>query len=403
MNNSSNSAAERVSHGRLFIFSLVIASFAINPAGILVSFLLKDIGLTFGRPVGVMGQISTASSVVAVVFALVMGFLSVRFRHKSLLIIGLLSLNVSALGCTLAPDFNSMLVSYALSGASLAMVSPMTYAMIGEYLPLEKRAGAISGVVATGSFAYFIGAPIIALIAGFWGWRAVLPLFVIPVALAGLLMAFLGVPSKSVNTQHPTSREAYVESFKAVLSNRSAAACLVGDVLRSAQFAAILYYAISFFRDDEGFAVSIELATLILLVAALAYTLGSLASGWLVNKLGRKSSTVLTALLAGVFTISYAYMPNLWLSFALVFVASWFSGMVTSAASTLAVEQIPTFRGTMMSIDSAAANSGSALGAAVGGFVLLSFGYESLGLVLGMVGIIATIVYYLLTTDPCKR
>lgn len=402
MSGSSSSAAE-VSHGRLFILSLVIASFAINTAGILVTLMLKDIGLTFGYPVGVMGQISTASSVVAVVFALVMGFLSVRFRHKSLLLVGILSLNVSALGCALAPDFNSMLVSYALSGVALAMVSPMVYAMIGEYLPLEKRAGAISGVVAAGSFAFFIGAPVIALIAGYWGWRAVLPLFVIPVALAGLLMAFLGAPSKSVNTQHPTGRETYVESFKVVLSNRSAAACLVGDVLRSAQFAAILYYSISFFRDDKGFAISIEFATVILLIAALAYTLGSLASGWLVNRFGRKSSTILTALLAGVFTISYAYMSNLWLSFALVFIASWFSGMVTSAANTLALEQIPTFRGTMMSIDSAAANSGSALGAAVGGLALLSFGYEGLGLVLGMMGIIAAIVYYLLTTDPCKR
>lgn len=401
MGESPSIATEETRQGRLFLLSLVVAVFAINPGGIVVSLLLKDMGLTFGVPVGIMGQISTASSVVAVVFALVMGFLSVRFKHKSLLITGLLSLNVSSLGCALAPDFNTMLISYALSGVALVMVSPMAYAMIGEYLPLQKRAGAVSGIVATGSFAYFVGAPIIALIAGYGSWRTVFPFFVIPVGLAGLLLAFLGVPAKSLQNQSQTNRRAYVESFRSILSNRSASACLVGDVFRSVQFTAILLYAITFFRDR--FSVSIESATVILLFAALAYTLGSLASGRLVNQFGRKNSTVLTALLAGVFTISYAFVPDLWVSIGLNFAASWFSGMVTVAANNLTLEQVPTFRGTMMSIDSAAVNLGSALGAAVGGAALLSLGYAGMGLILGSVGVAAALIYHLLTTDPCVR
>ena len=387
--------------GRLFLSSLILSYFATSPMGILTGLLLIDIARTFESSVGVMGQINTASFVVAVIFALFMGVLSVRFRHKSLLMIGLLSICISALGCALSSSFNLMLISYSLSGVGIAMVAPMTFTMVGEYLPLEKRANGVGLIVAGGSLAYLIGAPIIALIAGLGGWHLVLPGFVIPISVASLMLAFIGLPSTPTSHQPSMSTETYLESFKEVLTNRSATACLVGSILRMAQFMAILLYGTSFFR--QRFLISTESASIVILGAALFYTLGSLASGRLVNRFGRKPSTVLTSLLAGIFTISYAYLSNVWLSLALNFLACWFSGTVASAASSLTLEQVPRFRGTMMSINSAAANLGSALGGAVGGLALFCFDYEGLGSILGVMGIVAAIIFYLFTIDPIRE
>jgi len=385
---------------RLFLPSLVISYFATSPLGILTGLFLIDIALTFEVSVGVMGQINTVSYVVAVIFALFMGVLSVRFRHKSLLMIGLLSIALSALGCVLAPDFSLMLTSYSLSGVGIAMVAPMAITMVGEHLSLEKRANAVGWIIAGGSLAYFIGAPIMALIAGFGGWRFVLPAFVMPISLVSLLLASVGLPSTSTS-KRSMSQEAYLESFKEVLSNRSATACLVGNILRMTSFMAILLYGTSFFR--QRFLISTGLASIVIFGAALCYTLGSLFSGRLVNRFGRKPSTVLTALLASVFTISFAYMPNLWLSLALNFLSAWFFGMVASASNSLTLEQVPRFRGTMMSINSAAQSLGSALGGAVGGLALLSFDYEGLGSILGVMGIVAAMVFHLLTIDPAHK
>jgi len=392
--------AEKSSPKRLFLPSLVISYFAASPLSILTSLFLIDMALTFECSEGVIGQTNTLSSIVAVIFALIMGALSVRFRHKSLLMIGILSIFISALGCFLSPDLNSAFISYSLSGVGWAMVVPMTVTLVGEYLPLERRASAVGWVVAGGSLAYFIGAPVMALIAGLGGWRLTLLGFVMPISFASLLLAFIGVPSTSSIHQQSMSKKTILESFKEVFSNKSAMACLVGNVLRSAAFMAILLYAISFFR--ERLLVSMEFASIILLVAALCYTLGSLASGRFVNRFGRKTVTVLTALLSGVFTISFAYAPNLWISLALSFIGCWFFGMVTSSASSLTLEQVPKFRGTMMSVNTAALNLGSALGAAVGGWALILFSYEALGSILGVMGIIAAIVFYLLTADPTR-
>jgi len=394
-------AEEKGSLGRLFLPSLAFSYFASGPLGVLVALLLIDIGNTFNVPVGVMGQINTPYSIVAVIFALLMGILSVRFEHKSLLLTGLLFIGISALGCLLAPDFNMMLVSYSLSGIGWAMVSPMTIALIGDHVPIEKRTNTVGLVIAAGALSYLIGAPITASVAGLGGWRLPLIGFVIPIILASLLLAFFGLPSASSSHKPAVNGKTYLRSFKVVLSNRSATACLIGDVLRSAAFIVILIFVTSFFR--QRFLVSTDFASIVILGAASCYAFGSLVSGQLVNRLGRKPSTVLTALLASVFTISYAYVPNLWLSLALSFVASWFFGMVASASSCLALEQIPKFRGTMMSVDTAAISLGSALGTVVGGLALLSFDYEGLGMALGVMGVAAALIFYFLTIDPTRE
>jgi predicted MFS family arabinose efflux permease len=58
----------------------------------------------------------------------------------------------------------------------------------------------------------------------------------------------------------------------------------------------------------------------------------------------------------------------------------------------------------MMSISSAATSLGSAVGAAVGGMALIWYDYDVLGAILGGMGIIAAMVFYLMTKDPtCEK
>ncbi len=392
---------EKGSVGKLFLSSLAMSNFATGPLGVLIGLLLIDIALTFEVSVGVAGQINTISYVVSVIFALFMGILSVRFKHKSLLIIGLLCVGSSALGCFLASSFNLMLIFYSLSGVGTAMVFPMAITLVGKHLPLERRGNAVGWIIAAGSLSYVIGAPVISFIANIGGWRLSLLGLVIPVSLVGLFLALIGLPSTSRKQQLTINKSTYLRSFKGVLLNISATACLVGNVLRTASFVAVVLYGISFFR--QRFLVSTDFASIIIIGAALCYTLGSLVAGRLVNRFGRKSLTVLTALLAGIFIVSFVYLSDLWLSLALNFLATWFSGMASSAANSLTLEQVPKSRGTMMSINSAALSLGNAIGSALGGLALVLFNYEAMGSALGAMGIVAAIIFYLLTVDQLHK
>lgn len=140
---SSDSIYDNIPPGRLILPSLVMSRFALQPSTLLVGLLLLDIGSTFGLPVGVAGQLRTAASVVGVVSSLLMGALSIRYRHKSLLMGGLLVFIISSVGCSLSMNFAMMLVFNSLAGLGTAMVAPMTVALVAEHLPLERRSGAI--------------------------------------------------------------------------------------------------------------------------------------------------------------------------------------------------------------------------------------------------------------------
>jgi predicted MFS family arabinose efflux permease len=78
-------------------------------------------------------------------------------------------------------------------------------------------------------------------------------------------------------------------------------------------------------------------------------------------------------------------------------------GMMASAASSLTLEQVPRFRGSMMSLGSAATSLGSAVGAAVGGMALIWYDYEALGSILGGLGIISAVIFYFVTIDPTRE
>lgn len=381
--------------------TLVFCAFATGPLGVLMSLFLSPIAAEFEVEVGVMGQVNTFSSVAAVVFALAMGFLSVRFRHKSLLMIGLLLFAVSSLGCYLSSGFAAMLLAYSISGVGLAMINPMMNALVGEHFSLDRRANAVGWTVGAGALAYVVGPLVLDLLSDFGGWRFSLLGFVIPLLFVSIVLAFFGIPSVSHSQGTVASQSGFLSGFKAVLSNRSALACLAGDALRAASFAAVLYYSASFFRQQFG--ASTDVAAYIMLVAASCYTVGSLISGRFVDRVGRKPFTTVTALLAGSFTMFFVLVPSFWVSLLLNFAAAFLFGMVVAGAISLTLEQVPAYRGAMMSVDSAFVNLGYALGAAVGGAALLWFKYEGLGVALGFLGIVAAAVFYAFARDPTRN
>jgi len=386
---------------KLTLPSLVLARFATQPAGLITGLLLIEIGLTFNVPVGVAGQIGAFSSLIGLIFALLMGILSVKYRQKSLLLTGLLAYTACAVGCFLTPNYTMMMVASSLSGIGMAMVRPMATALVGVHIPLERRANAIGWILAGGSISYLIGAPIVGYIANLWGWRMAFLGFMLPVSLVSLILAYFGIPRESEPTESEGKSGYYLDGFKKVFTNRSAVTCLLGASLGMATWTATLSYSISFFR--QRFSISTSWASLILSGLALCFTLGSLSSGYLINIIGRKEFTVISTLLLGLITITYVNLGIFWLSLALAFVSCILAGMRYSASDNLTLEQIPEFRGTMMSISSAASSLGSTLGAGIGGMSLVAWGYGGLGLTLGSFGIIAAVVYTLFAVDPALK
>ena len=400
MDEESSRTAEKRSVGLFFLPSIVMSRLAMTPPGIIMTLLLIEIGLTFGLPVGVTGQIGTAGSIAAFLSALLMGLLSVRFKHKSLLMTGLLIFSLSLLGRGLAPNFILFLLFSVLGGLAGPMITPMTNTLVAKHLPLQKRTRVFGLLVAAGSFSWVIGFILVRFISDIGGWRFPFLVYALPLPLLGLLLAFKGLPSESGNSETSSSTGGLIEGYKGVLSSRSADACLVCNAFSGAVWSGFTLYGASFFRQQ--FLVSKGAVTYLLMGAAMSYTLGALISSRFVNKFGRKPVTLVSAFMAGLFVLFTTIVPNLWISVTLCLTGYLLMGLGATAATSLTIEQVPQFRGTMMSLNSASASMGGVLGSGLGGLALLMYGYQALGPSLGLLGLASGIIMYLIVVDPTR-
>jgi predicted MFS family arabinose efflux permease len=361
---------------------------------------LIDIAQTFNTPIGIMGQIRTTSAIVTVIVALLLGILSVKFSHKKLLLAGVGFFIISGIGCFLSWGYTSMLVFYSLSGIGLAMVHPMGLSLIGEHVPQENRSNAIGYIVAGGASAFLIGGPVINFIIGFGTWRSAFLYYSLPLAILGVALAALFVPSSSRPAMQFDDRS-YFDGIKQVLSNRSAIACLFGILLTKATWQGLLSYSLSFYR--EQFHLSTGMVSLLLSGIALSFILSALVTGKFISRFGRKNTTIYSFLILGLFSFAYMSIPLLWVSLLLYLGMGVVGGIRRSSSQSLSLEQEPNYRGSMMSMTTAADNLGSFLGAGIGGFSLLLADYRFLGMVLGILGILSSLIIFLFAQEPPPR
>ena len=72
-----------------------------------------------------------------------------------------------------------------------------------------------------------------------------------------------------------------------------------------------------------------------------------------------------------------------------------------TALNSLTLEQLPGFRGPLMSVSEALANLGTAIGTGFGsGVLLLLYGWDIMGTVVGGLGVIAGLILYKFAIDP---
>lgn len=382
---------------KLVLPTLSFTRYVTTTPSIAFGLLLIEIGMTFNTPVGVTGQIGTVYSILGVLTAITMGVVSVRFNHKFMLLIGFLILFFSAIGISIASSFLVMALFYSICGLSYAIVQPMSATLVAEYFPTDMRPTVFGWLVAGASLSYVIGAQLISRIASIGGWRSAFLWYATPLGLFGLLMGKYFLPELRENRESDLN-VSFLTGFRAIFKNRSALFCLVTTALRGISFQVILLYSISLLRQE--FSIPRSIASIIMTFAALSYTIGSLVAGRLTTKYGRRNLSSISVLIASLLAIIFTFSSNLWLALITDFVSAWFFGMSMSSGQSLNLEQLPSFRGTMMSLTSAFANTGSAFGAALGGVVILNYSYRLLGTSLGIFGVASSIIYYTLTVDP---
>ena len=377
----------------LLLPALTISRVSPQARTLLTGLLLIEIGQTYGTSVGLTNQLGTVNSAVAVIAALLMGVLSVRIKHRSLLITGLFLSVITTLGCYYAPSFAFLLLAYSVGGLASTMITPMTTALIGEHVRLEERSQALGWLMMGPAALYIVGYPLVNHIGD---WRQAFLLFVLPIILIAMLLTVMGLPS----SESMPRKSDILAGYKGIFTSRSALACLISNGLGLGVWQISLSLASSFYRQQLS--MSRGLVAYITIVMALAYMAGALVSRKLIPIFGRRKAAAVSSVFLGLSTIIRFAVINQAVAITLGFLTCLLAGMRTTSSLSLNLEQLPELRGPMMSMTSAFGSTGNVLSLSLGGALLIQHGWMVMGVGIGVFGIIAGAILHLFAQDPTR-
>lgn len=372
--------------------TLIIAISSIDPPSLIIGISLIEVASAFGVSVGLAGQIRSAGSVLAIVAALAMGVLSVRYSYKNLLLVGLLVNLASSICCVLAPSFVLLVACFSVMGLVTSLVTPMVFSYIGECYPGERRPQVVGTLTSLRTVSYLLMVQLIGLVVGLWGWRNAFLLLAAPMTILGLALSMRVLPG--IRGKENPGRVSLIEGYRGVLASRSAVACLLGNMLAGGAWAGgIIVYTVTYLR--EAFLLPRSEASNVFSSLVIGVIAGNYLGGPIIKRLGGKRVMVVSCLLTGILEACYMNSHGIQLTVAIVIVMSVLAGIVMTSTNTLLLDQVPLYRGTVTSVNSAVSQLGVALGAALGGLILQLQGWGTVGVVFGAMHVVASIVYYM--------
>jgi len=392
---------------RIFIPVLALAYSATNISNIIISLLAVDMAKTFlgsssGVSIGFTSQLNTINSTATVAFAIILSALSIRIsKYKPLFLVGIIFVLISAAGSFLSSSLLSLQIFYAIEGAGSIIVWIMATTIIGNVLPPEKKAKAISYLISMGAVTSLVTIFLVGYVTSAGGWKESFLVLVVPFSALALMVTLFALPSE-LEKDNFSQKKPGINGFRKILSNKSVIACLAVELLTVAP-GQIAIFSIAFYRTR--FALPVEWATAIIEIATSIFIIAPLISGRMVNRVGAKRLTILNlSLVAGCQLILF-FMPNIYAAVTVDMLMVIFGTATIPAFVYLKLEQVPNNRGAMMSLNSLFSNIGSAIVPAIGGATLvLTFGrYEALGIVFGVMGFIAVVVLAFLVKDTTKE
>ncbi len=279
--------------------------------------LLALIANTLEISPGRVGTIVTVYALAAAAAALLLGPLSDRIGRKRLISIALLGFAVASLMTSQSEYFSTLVASRVLTGLSAGALSTLSLSYAGDLYPYSHR-GKAMGILSMAYFlAFVVGIPLGALIASLYSWNWV---------FVGLSCAAALLLPVTVWKLPPDGGRA--ESAGLVLSLTShfrhpdRVAGIAAAFLTSGGLVGFITY-VGVWLDGQG--IGIGRYAWLFMVAGIAATVASPLSGWLSDRIGKRSVILgANAVLAVLFVVVSGFMwgPQLFIGVGLLSVTA---------------------------------------------------------------------------------
>lgn len=334
------------------------------------------------------GWMVTVFAVTYAISAPFFGWLSDKKGRRKFIVFGLLLFTIANVLTAFAPSFFWLIMSRILAGLSVASITPLIYAIIGDIAPSNRRGTWLSIVVSGHLTALWAGAPIGTLLECFLGWRFV---FVV-MAVAGGILAVINLKTWESIPKNNATRNILEGNLLRILGSVS-----VTTVWAMSMYALYIYLGAALYSENRFSSSEIALAVTFYGIGAV---LGSLTSGQLTDKFGENkiSKATLVFLSAILIFLGVFFSSGDWVYFFLFIWALVGYASFTSYQARLAMEY-PNERGIVMAWNNTALYIGITVGSMIGGYVVANWGYSFLPYVCS----VAAIISFMLSQQKVKE
>jgi predicted MFS family arabinose efflux permease len=307
--------------------------------------------------------------------AAIAGFIGVfwvdRFDRRQALLFCYAGFILGTLACALAPTYHTLLAARVISGAFGGVSGAIVLTVVGDVVPLERRAGAMGIVMASFAFAAVAGVPVGLWLAAIWSWHAP---FIIIVVVGCLLWVtcFMIFPSlRSHLTAGGHVRGQALAGLRELVTNANTVTALIFMTLLVLGHFMIIPFLSPSLVSNVGLQEH-ELSW-VYLVGGLASLCTSPVVGRMADKHGRLRMFVVTiaGALAPIYIITNQGPTPLVLVLVLAAFFFIFAGGRFVPGQAIITSAVPSrLRGSFMSLNSSVRDMAAGLASLLGGHIV---------------------------------
>jgi DHA1 family inner membrane transport protein len=340
--------------------------------------LLVDISRELGVSVGQAGLLAAITALPQALSSPVAGLLSDRLGRRPMIVLSLAALGVLALAAAAAPTFLALAAVRFASGLLGSPAPTSLMASIGDLFRPERIARAMGWFNMGFSLAAIAGVPLMAAVAGLFGWRAAFATIG-----AVLLGATLAVRIWFPATRPRPSGTTALGTLGTLWRLRGLLNVLGANLLERSLFFLTTIYLPAFLMLAHGLTAS-AVAPVVSLVA-LGTVAGNLLGGWLGDRFRRPAIFVIAQATAGLLgLVVFGGGLGFPAAVALAALSTLANAVSRPAFLAYATDLAPAERGAMTGFlalsNQGGFITGSTVGAAVIGGSGLGLGLAALGL-----------------------
>jgi MFS transporter, DHA1 family, inner membrane transport protein len=293
-----------------------------------------------------------------------------RINRKTAMLFSYTGFCFGTFFCYMAPNYETLLIARIATGVFGGLLSSITFAILGDAIPLERRGQATGIVMISFSIASSLGVPFGLYLAGKFSWN--MPFLVLVfLGIIILILASLIIPSMNIHLNKSNADKKIFDNIISIFKTPNQLLALLLVFFMFFGQMSVIPFITPYMVGNVGF--EMKDLPLIYLIGGAANFITMPLIGKFSDKFGFKKILIILILISSSVIFSLTHLPKVGLYIGLVvttFFMMFVGGRVVPTLSLVSATVKPENRGSFMSFVSSIQQIASGIASTISGLII---------------------------------